>query len=465
MKGSATLGALLLLLPVDAAGQADRSQPAATVGETVISVATVDGHCGAPCGRLRDEIRRLKWETLGELVARALLENIDLPAPPAPTPAEIDAFIAARPQDFSGPPERDRAAVRFYLDRERRAAIRAARLAEESQRHPPQYHVQEGAAVLGGGDIDLPLARVNGHTINNGDVETTVALQLYRLRGELARERRRQLDALVDETLWNEEAPSRNLSVAALQRDVRERAAPVTDVDIDRYFETEVRARDPHATKRPDRLRPYLEFQATHAATRAFLDAAAARRGIRINLTEPVPPRLSLQPGAGGWHGPSDARVKVVFLTSYRGATGRAVWDAVRRLVDEPDTAISVRPLLPQWDPEATAVAAAVQCAGQHGKAWELNDALARAPELPAPGEIRRLGEVVGLDGSTLRSCIDRPSVIEAVLEESRTAEALGLDDPPAVLINGLVRAGMQSIEGLRTVVAAARGDAGKKAQ
>jgi protein-disulfide isomerase len=445
----------LLALAVLALVAADR--PAARVGSHEITLRRVDARCGEPCAKIDAEIRERKWAGLNALVDEALLAGL---APPATAPvadAEIDAYVAEHRHDFHGPAARDRAAVRFFLERERRRARDAELAAREREKRPPELLVTADDPALSLAEPARVLARGAGREVRDRDVEQRLALVLYRLRGALQRERLRQVESLIDDTVWAEAARAKGTSPEGLRASVVAAAPPVTDADVERYYETEVRKRDPEAEKRLDRLRPYLEFQRTRTAETAFLQKERARLGVAILLKEPAPPRLRTGPGPGGWRGPADDPVRVVFLTSFRGETSRAMWKVVRQLAEEPGVALAVRPLLPQWDPEATAVAAAVYCATEHRRFWEMVDAAASHPTLPDGAALALMAEQAGIAREPFEACLARPETSEAVARDSAEAEALGLTDPPALLVDGLVFGGMQSVERLRAAVREAR--------
>ena len=129
------------------------------------------------------------------------------------------------------------------------------------------------------------------------------------------------------------------------------------------------------------------------------------------------------------------------------------MWQVVRRLAEEPGTALTVRPLLPQWDPEATAVAVAVYCAAETGRAFEVHDAAASHATLPDGAALVAIAEQTGVARGPFEVCLARPETSAAVGRDSAEAEELGLVDPPALLINGVVFGGMQSLERLRAAV------------
>jgi len=432
---------LLLVLSsrVTGAAAADSASAAiaARIGGQTIAIADVDARCGEKCAALARQIDDRFRQAADALVEQALLAGAPRPTPAARpvSDADVTAYLAAHASEFHGPPARDRAAVRFFLERESarardRRLIDAARAAGDASRSPTPAATQ--------GDDDV-LGRIGDRTIRRADVELRAALALYRLRAELARERLRRLGELIDERLWERAAREQGKTAAALRAAVVSAVPPIGEAEIDRYFATEVLPRDPKAVKNPQRIRPYLEFRARYAAERALLDATRASAGVEITLVEPAPPRFALDPGPGGWRGAAGARHHVLLLTSYRGEASRRAWQTVRALRDRPDVALGIRPLLPQWDPEATTVAAAARCAVAQEPGWALHDALATTAPLPDRGAIAQLAHQHGVDADELLACMDRAQTLDAIAAESADAEKLGIGEPPVVLVDGLV--------------------------
>ena len=100
---------------------------------------------------------------------------------------------------------------------------------------------------------------------------------------------------------------------------------------------------------------------------------------------------------------------------------------------------IGVRPLLPQWDPEATAVAAAARCAAAQGRFWEMQDALASADPLPDAAAVARIARSLGLDEQALAACTASAATLAGIAADSAAAERLGIVTPPVVLVEGQV--------------------------
>ncbi|HJQ85312.1 MAG TPA: thioredoxin domain-containing protein [Candidatus Binatia bacterium] len=449
MRGRRAAVALAVLFVGGPHVSASADPPVATVGTVAIGLAEVDGRCGTPCVVLRTEIVARKWAALETLVGDALLAGVAAAPVPPVTPTELDAYLTEHAADFHGPPERDRAAVAFFLARERRRAVRDEQVAAERARRPPVLHVGPETPALADADPAVPLAEAGGRTIQNAEVETRLKLALYRLRGELALERRRAAEALVEETLWRLEAAARGTTPDALRAEVGARVPPVTDGDVARWVAAS------SGEHRADRARPYLEFRAQRDAEEAVLAAARRRHAVEIRIADPAVPRFALDAGAGGWRGPPRPRTRVVFLTGYRGTGSRAMWPVVRALGGDPAIALAIRPLLPFWDPEASLVAAAARCAAAQKAFWAFHDAAASRDPLPDAAALERIAADVGLDRDAFRRCVADPATATAVADESAEAERLGFEAAPVVLVDGRAFGGVQGLDGLR---AAARG-------
>jgi protein-disulfide isomerase len=385
------------------------------------------------------------------LIDEALLATAPEPVPTVRpvSSEEVEGWRIAHAAELTGDESRDTAAVRFLLERERRRARDRALIDDARRRMPPRIDANGSGATVGRN-------RITPH-----DVEQRAALALYRLRGEIARERLRQLAAVVDEQLWTVAAQARGTTAEQLRTDAAARAPAVTEADIQRYFDDEVKPRDPQAVVNPDRIRPYLEFRARKAAEDAVLAELRRVTPVSVVLAEPKPPRFALSALPGALSGAPDAPVRLVYLTSFRGTASRLLWETLRAYAADGtrDVSLAVRPLLPQWDPDAAAIAAAVACAAEQGRWWPILDTLSRADPLPDARGIFKAARSTGLDEPRFARCVSQPETPEAIARQSREAERLGLVEPPIVLVNGLAL-GAPSGDRLAATLARARTEA-----
>jgi protein-disulfide isomerase len=139
------------------------------------------------------------------------------------------------------------------------------------------------------------------------------------------------------------------------------------------------------------------------------------------------------------------------------------MWPVARALGEEPGVALTVRAFLPLWDPEATAVAAAAHCAAAERRFWPFHDTAASRDPLPDGAELSRIAAAVGLSAPAFAACTAAPATVAAVAAESAEAERLGLDEPPALLIDGVVFGGVQDADQLRDAVRRARDKKGPR--
>jgi hypothetical protein len=81
------------------------------------------------------------------------------------------------------------------------------------------------------------MAILNGKPIYRADVEQHAAFQFYRLRANIYRLRKREIDKIVNERLLAEEAAGRGLNVQQLLRkEVQEKVETPGDAEIEAYL-------------------------------------------------------------------------------------------------------------------------------------------------------------------------------------------------------------------------------------
>ena len=199
------------------------------------------------------------------LVDEALLAGVALEATPV-ADADVDRYLVEHAADFHGPPAV--IAPRSALPRAR--ASRRALAAEHAARPAPDT----AALVVAHGDAALEELRDADATIAEVAVAPSATAtssagslsRLYRLR-ESSRSNGFVSSMISSKRRYGASTRPRAASMSSqLRASVQAEAAPVSDTDIDRYFAAEIRRKDPTAAKRPERIRPYLDFRARRAA-------------------------------------------------------------------------------------------------------------------------------------------------------------------------------------------------------
>lgn len=298
---------------------------------------------------------------------------------------------------------------------------------------------------------DQIVALIGSETIRAAALEHAAALRLYRLRGELYLQRRRDLDTLIERYLLQLEAQSRGMSTQELEATLLG-SHPVTDAEVAAFVSRERAAGRP--VDNPERVRPYLEFLQSHQRRSSVLQARRARTHIEIYLQAPERPRLPIEADGGVALGAASGRVLVVY-TNYSCALCRATHLEIDRLLA--GTAVP-RIVLHDFvhDSVAMEAAALVRCASRNARSTAVRGVLLHH-EPPPVGhpwfiaeELQSVADFAGMSLPTLRECVGSREIRAQIEQDTQSARRLGFEEPPAFVAAGVPLSGMQSAELLR---------------
>lgn len=440
------------------------SEVAARVDEVAILMREIDTPSQAKLDKLHAQLRELVVATVDRLIDDRLCAGAPAAQELAPLPITDDAIRAFREShraDFESPAAPDAAvqdpavaekAIRYVLEQQARDAASAAACRRRRQSHAVEYFLPPANLL----DAPLPatqtLARIDGAVLQAAEVERAAALRLYRLRGEIFRERQRNLSAAVDQALLAREAARRNLSLAALAAEL-EATRPVTEAELDAFIENERVQGRPVPGR--DRARPYLEFQQTHARRASLLSQLRATARIEVLLAEPVIPLLPVDEQGAPALGPAAGR-RLIAYNNYRCRPCRATHRELDRLRSIDATVrVVFRDFIPLYDPVASEAAHLVRCAATLGAFPAMREILlARDP--PQFGSrwfseqaLPDLARILAVDPPQFVSCAMDRTVLTQIESDTAYAGALGFDEAPAFVAEGIPLSGMQSAEGL----------------
>jgi hypothetical protein len=293
---------------------------------------------------------------------------------------------------------------------------------------------------------DKVVALIGDAPIRAAALEDAAALRLYRLRGELYLQRRRNLDALIERRLLELEAQSRGVSLEQLERSLAQ-AEPVTDAEIQEYVSRERAAG--RVVENPERVRPYLEFQKRYTSRSSVLQARRSRTEIHIDLQTPIRPRLPVETEGGIAFGPASGQVLVVYTNYYCALCRSTHLELDRLLADPRPPRIVLRDFV--HEPASMEAAALVRCAARTARAGAVREVLLRNDPPPlgkswfSADQLQAVARSAGMTPAALRACTESPEIRARIEEDTRAAHRLGFDDPPAFIAAGVPLSGMQS--------------------
>jgi protein-disulfide isomerase len=298
------------------------------------------------------------------------------------------------------------------------------------------------------------VARIGNEPIRAAALEEAAALRLYRLRGELYLQRRRQLDTLIEQHLLRLEAQSRGMSLKELEVALS-RPEPVSDSELAAFVSRKRAAGQP--VEDPKRVRPYLEFQKSHQRRSSVVQARRTRTRVDIYLRAPKRPLLPMETAGGVALGPTNGQVLVAY-TNYECAICRATHVEIDRLLaDTPAPRIILRDFA--HDAVAMEAAALVRCASRNGRGSAIREILLHR-DPPAAGhswfnteQLQSVAPTAGMSPSALRACTSSPEIRAEIEQDTRSVHRLGFDDAPAFIAAGVPLSGMQTAELLRAAL------------
>jgi len=110
--------------------------------------------------------------------------------------------------------------------------------------------------------------------------------------------------------------------------------------------------------------------------------------------------------------------------------------------------------------PNAQKAAEASECANEQGKFWEYHDKLfenqsewegqAAADALTS---FASYADTIGINGATLKSCVDSGKFADAVTKDADEGTTAGVNGTPATYVNGLLVSGAQPYSAFKTII------------
>ncbi|MCU0586830.1 MAG: thioredoxin domain-containing protein [Syntrophobacteraceae bacterium] len=296
-------------------------------------------------------------------------------------------------------------------------------------------------------------ARVGGREIGMDQVETPLTGQIYDLKRQIHRLMREKLDDLIVESLLQQEAAARKVTVQELiDGEVMPRGIAVTDAEVDQYY-LENRARlaewKGSLEELRNRIRTALQQQKALQQTVAYAWTLQSKYPVADFLEEPPSPYAMLSVGSSPSLGPEDAAVTVFEFSDYECPSCRQAHEVVRQV--RAHFGPRIRWVFKDYPLKrheyARGAAEAARCAADQGKFWEYQDLLYGSKEDLTQDQLRGLAAQLGLDAGDFGACIDQGRHKAAVDKDLEDIKKAGLDRTPSFVINGKLVTGSHSFD------------------
>jgi protein-disulfide isomerase len=302
-----------------------------------------------------------------------------------------------------------------------------------------------------------PLAEVNGEAITARDLEQAAGAKLAELEEQIYELKRRELDILIADRLFAQEAAKRGVSVSTLlDEEITAMVPLLTEQEIDTFYEaSKARRRGEEASLR-QQIRARLQQEKLFARRDQFVESLRSRSKILVHLPPPPVVRVDVSTDGAPSRGAADAPVKLVEFSDFHCPFCKRAQGTLQELLKRYPGKLSLvyRDFpLDQLHPQARRAAEAARCANDQGKFWEYHDLLFEQPPQATSESLQQHAAHIGLDIAVFDRCLSSRAHSDAVQRDIDEGTRLGITGTPAFFINGRRLVGAQPLDAFTRVI------------
>ena len=281
------------------------------------------------------------------------------------------------------------------------------------------------------------------------------ALRRCRITAERSRHEALEeaLRELVRQRLLDREAERTATTATAVLARVDETAQPVGEQEVETFYERNKARIRGSLEQTGGQIRAYLEHEARQRARTEFFQALESRFAVEYRL---APLRYEVAADGFPATGPPDAAVTIVEFSDFECPFCARFLPTLERAKREYAGKLRVVyrhfPLY-SIHPRAQKAAEASLCAAAQGRFWELHDLMFAEQQALEVSDLKEKARRLGLDGAEFDRCLDEDRYAEAVREDYRDGEALGVSGTPALFVNGRFLSGAVPFEHLAELI------------
>lgn len=315
---------------------------------------------------------------------------------------------------------------------------------KENKGAPPEQ-AASGSAIA---------AKVGNQSITMADLEAAAKNDLAPLATQIYQIKKRRLDQMVEEALYEQEAKSQNKSAADIRKNLDSPAdGEVSDDAIEVYYDlNQQRFQGRPLADVKEEIRRSL-IQTKSAKKKAdFMTDLRKKYAVQFFLEEP---KVEVNVGNAPFRGPADAKVTIVEFSDFECPFCSRFKDTMDQLYKEyPNDVKQVyrhNPL--PFHKNARPSAKASICAHRQGKFWEMRSQLFANQKALDDASNRKYAEAIGLNMGDYDACIKEPGLDKQIDDDVQYAQSVGARGTPTSFINGVLFSGAQPYPALKKVV------------
>jgi len=314
----------------------------------------------------------------------------------------------------------------------------------------PACSAQDKDAKGGGNTV---LAVVNGQPITEADVRTSAADQFKGLQHEYEKNSHDLLESslqtVIQDRLVEAEAKAKGVTKDQLLAGIK--PAPVTDADVDAFYE-EKKAQIPRPKAEvAGQIKNYLEQQGQQKARSAFYDDLQKKYKVDIKM-EPVRVEVA---ATGPAEGPATAPVTIVEFSDFQCPYCSRLTPTLKQVKEKYGDKVRIvfRQFPLPMHQNAQKAAEAALCANDQGKFWQFHDAMFGNQSALGVDQLKAKAAELGLKADDFNKCLDSGAKVATVEADKKAGSAAGVNGTPAMFINGRFVNGAVPLEQLTSVI------------
>jgi predicted DsbA family dithiol-disulfide isomerase len=299
-----------------------------------------------------------------------------------------------------------------------------------------------GPAASPAADEPMAVAIVDGTPIKSDALDAQVQGELRELRQRESQARRRGLNELIGQVLFEREAAARGLSLEDFLK------AEITDKS--RVTPAEARAFYIANRARFDRI-------GEAEAIQRIIEGLGERRetdrrtALARELRNKYPVEVLLEPfrvdvgtGDGPVRGNPDAPITIVEFSDFQCPYCVRARPTIARVRDTygDQVRFAFRHYPLAFHQQAPKAGEAVACAGDQDRFWDMHDRLWQNPGQIQPSALKGHAAALGLDLEAFGQCLDSGRYASLVKRDTEEGARLGVSATPAFFVNGRLLVG-----------------------
>jgi protein-disulfide isomerase len=300
---------------------------------------------------------------------------------------------------------------------------------------------------------DEVAAQVGDHAITQAALNEEAKEGIAQIESQIYDVKRQALNRMIEKSLLDLEAKSQGLTVETLSAKIKSTAKPVTDADIQQYYDANKARFKQEFTQVKPQISSFLKAQAEQVVWQLALQEYRKKYPVKIHLKAP---RISVViPKDAIARGPENAPVKIVFYTDFQCPFCKRGADVLTQVLQSYPGKVQIiyRDYPLDFHPNAMPAAQAAHCAAEQNSFWPYHDVLFANQNALDSASLKKYAAGLTLNTQAFDECLDSGRYKKIVEEAAAEGARYGVRGTPGFFINGRPIRGALPFEAFREII------------